>query len=196
MKKMKFSCIILSVLVFSCFCAFAQTTKIDCVKDCAREIKRITDVPYLPELSGDSIYWNLVVQGKDIVPCLISNLDNTTKTDINIPNWGGVYCVGDIAFSILDEIIHNIPIEDFIQKNKTYPKSEDLTYFSFVSFKKSNRRFLKKEMRNWYKENKDKLEWVVDTTHYGRTSKDWFYPSDQNPAHGYYIVPAKVQNKK
>ena len=180
MKKILIVIILLFSSYYNVSAQTANKTKI------AREIAHITDVPYIPELSGDSSYWNLVVQGKSIIPALISNLTNTTKTNISIPNWGGEYCYGDIAFSILEHIIVGIPIEDFIQKNKTYPESEFITYFSFVSFKKSNRRFLIKEMRKWYKENKDKLQWVVDTRHYGRASADWFYPSDQNPAGGYY----------
>ncbi len=175
------------IIIFSlCSHVSAQTAKKAKV---ARKIAHITDVPYIPELSGDSSYWNLVVQGKSIIPALISNLTNTTKTNISIPNWGGEYCFGDIAFSILEHIIYNIPVEDMIRENKRYPLSEDITYLSFVSFKKSNRRFLRKEMRKWYKENKDKLQWVPDTRHYGRASQDWFYPSDQNPAHGYYSIP-------
>ena len=164
---------------------FAQTMD---KRTCAEEMARITDVPYIPELSGDSLYWNMVIQGKSIVPCLISNLSNTTQTNITIPNWGGYYCIGDIAFWILCDIIYDIPVKDMIRENKRYPLSEDITYLSFVTYKKGNGRFLKRKISNWYKENENRLEWVVDTAHYGRTSKDWFFPSDQNPAHGYYIV--------
>ena len=90
------------IVLFSiCNHDFAQTMD---KRACAEEMARITDVPYIPELSGDSLYWNLVIQGKSIVPCLISNLVNTTQTNITIPNWGGYYCIGDIAFSILCEI--------------------------------------------------------------------------------------------
>ena len=172
------------IVLFSiCNHDFAQTMD---KRTCAKELARITDVPYIPELSGDSLYWNLVIQGKSIVPCLISNLANTTQTNITIPNWGGYYCIGDIAFWILCDIIYDIPLEDIIKENKRYPKSEDITYFSFVTYKKGNRRFLKRKISKWYKENEDRWEWVADTRHYGRTSTNWSYPSDQHPARGYY----------
>lgn len=164
----------------------AQTMKKEC---CAKEITKITSVPYIPELSGDSIYWNLVVQGKDILPCLILNLTNTTQTNIDIPNFGGYYCIGDIAFSILCQIIHGIPIEKFIQENKKYPLSEDLNYHSFVSCKNRNRRYLKKKIFNWIKENEAQMIWVVDSNNY-KTTKDWNYQINRNPANGFYIVPS------
>ena len=110
MKKILIVIILLFSSYYNVSAQTANKTKI------AREIEHITDVPYIPELSGDSSYWNLVVQGKSIIPALISNLTNTTKTNISIPNWGGEYCYGDIAFSILEHIIVGIPIEDFIQK--------------------------------------------------------------------------------
>ena len=157
------------------------------VRHCAEQISFITDVPYLPELSGDSLYWSLVKQGKSVIPCLISNLSNTKQTDVVIPNYGGKNCVGDIAFSILCHIIHNIPIKDFILKNNRYPSSEDMTYMSFVSYRKNNRRFLKRKLREWYSHNQNNLEWVEDTITYN-TARNWFYPLNHNPAHGYFIA--------
>mgnify|MGYP003424500678 CR=1 FL=1 len=113
----------------------AQTMKKEC---CAKEITKITSVPYVSELSGDSIYWNLVVQGKDILPCLILNLTNTTQTNIDIPNFGGYYCIGDIAFSILCQIIHGIPIKKFIKENKMkvnkYVESKNSNIVNFVRY--------------------------------------------------------------
>lgn len=179
------------LVLYSSYCVvYAQTTKFSC----AREIACITDVPYYPELSGDSLYWNLVIQGKAVVPCLISNLTNTTKTNIVIPNFGGYYCVGDVSYSIICQIIRNVPIENFIRENKMYPLSEDLTYMSFVTYKRSNRHFLKKKISKWYKENEDRLEWVVDTNNY-RAARDWYYSSNTNPAHGYYIVRSQKNEK-
>ena len=162
----------------------AQTVNDD---ECIKELALVKDVPYSPELSGDSIYWSLVIRGKNIIPCLISNLTNTTKTNINIPNWGGYYCLGDIAFSILCHIVHDIPIKEIIMEKKDYPSDKDITYFSFVSYGESNRQFLQKKLLQWYEENENKLIWVVDTTSY-RTSIDWYSKSNQNPAHGYYMV--------
>lgn len=176
------------LLAFSALliCYASAQTKI--MVECSSELELIKNVPYIPELSGDSIYWSLVIQGKDIVPCLIFNLTNIKKTNIAVPNFGGYYCLGDIAFSILCQIIRNIPIEKIIRGQKKYPLSEDATYWSFVSYNKHNRRFLKNKIIKWYEENENKLIWVVDTNNY-RTSKDWYYKFNKNPAHGYYILP-------
>ena len=177
-------CVPFSVLFLLSSYTTAQTVNDD---ECIKELALVKDVPYSPELSGDSIYWSLVIRGKNIIPCLISNLTNTTKTNINIPNWGGYYCLGDIAFSILCHIVHDIPIKEIIMEKKDYPSDKDIIYFSFVSYGESNRQFLQKKLLQWYEENENKLIWVVDTTSY-RTSIDWYSKSNQNPAHGYYMV--------
>lgn len=153
----------------------------------AREITHITDVPYLPELSGDSAYWNMVIQGKSIVPSLIKNITNTQPTLIPIPNYGKNYCIGDIAFSILCDIIHGIPIMDFILNKKDYPTTEDDTYLSFVNYNKSNRSYLKRQLKQWYKAKEENLIWVADTIS-KKTSANWPFALKQNPAQGYYKV--------
>ena len=67
-------------------------------------------MPNLPELSGDSLYWALAMEGLEIVPDLIDIIDDTTETDINIQNRDGYYTIGDISFSILQEIITTLTL--------------------------------------------------------------------------------------
>lgn len=141
---MKKTVCILFILILSCKYIYAQSAN---NKNVTCDLELITEVPYLPELSGDSIYWNMVIQGKSIIPSLIKNLSNIEMTLIPIPNYGKNYCIGDIAFSILCKIIHNIPIKEFILKNKSYPITEETTYLSFVNYnKRRNRSFLKKQI--------------------------------------------------
>ena len=183
LKMRKNACVIL-ILILLGNQIYAQS---DDGMNVTAEIRLITDVPYLPELSGDSTYWNLVIQGKSIVPSLIKDIANTQPTLIPIPNYGKNYCIGDIAFSILCDIIHGIPIIDFILNKKDYPTTEDDTYLSFVNYNKRNRSYLKRQLKQWYKANEENLIWVTDTLP-KKTSANWPFALKQNPAQGYYKV--------
>lgn len=146
---------------------------------------QITDVPYIPELSGDSLFWVIVMQGLDVVPSLIEELDDTTITSITIPNFGGFYTIADISFSILGKIIHKLPILDIIRTNKEYPLDEGLTYWSFVKYNYKNRIYLKQELNEWFIRNKEKLIWIPDFREY-KAVPNWKFPTKQYPSKGYY----------
>ena len=121
------------------------------------KIVQINDVPYIGNF-GDSLYWKIVAEELDIVPNLIELIDDTTTTKAAIPNWGGYYCIGDIAFSMINDIIFQIPIIDFIQ-TKTDFVGEKI-YFEFVQDNFQNRAHMKNELSKWFVANKDGLEWV------------------------------------
>lgn len=147
--------------------------------DIRKELFAIQDVPYLPELSGDSLYWDLVIQGKTILPQLIDCIDIEQKSDIAIPNWGGEYTYGDIAFDIINHIIHNIPYEQLFSKQGVD------TYFSFIDSSPRSRNQLQDFIRSWYEKNRLNLVWISDDRSY-KTSRDWKYPSNRHPAGGWY----------
>lgn len=164
---------------------FAQSLKNNC---CLQNLIAINDIPYIPELSGDSLFWTEVSRGLDIVPCLINNLSNPTMTDISIPNWGGKYCIGDVAFSILCHIIHNIPIIDFISQDTLYPLIEEKCYFSYINYNQKNRKLLQTQIQKWYITNNKKFIWIVDENEY-KVAKNWPFELPKNPARGYYVLP-------
>lgn len=147
--------------------------------DIRKELFDIQDIPYLPELSGDSLYWDLVIQGKTIIPQLIDCITITQKSDISIPNWGGEYTYGDIAFEIINHIIHNIPYKQLFEEQEVD------TYFSFINSSPQNRKLLQDFMRSWYVENLANLVWISDEHTY-KTARDWKYPSNRHPAGGWY----------
>lgn len=56
-------------------------------------------MPYYPELSGDTLFWNITIERKEIIPQLIDHIDDTVMTSANVPNFGGVYTVWDVCVS-------------------------------------------------------------------------------------------------
>lgn len=175
--------VILAVLVLFCEVADSQrnNTRV--------KIKHIRDVPYMPELQKDcpdSIYWALVKEGLDIIPTLINCIDITDSTQIIIPNWGGHYTIGDIAFSIICDIIHGLPLQDFFRKG-IIDTLHPITYHSFICSSKGNRRILQHQLRKWYKENQRHLVWVRDNSTW-RIANDCWLKTNKHPAGGYYFI--------
>ena len=87
------------------------------------DLSKITDVPYICRDTlykfgcGDSLFWNSVKHFKDDVQSLIGIIDDTTSLNVSVPNFGGKYVVGDIAFIIIKEIIHSVPTRELIPHN-------------------------------------------------------------------------------
>ena len=152
----------------------------------AQNVANIKEMPYIPELSGDTTYWEIVKGGIDTIPMLIKHLDDTTKTQAPVPNFGGYYTVGDVCWSAILKIIRDVPTNQFIPK--------DITYWMFVRESRKNRKILKRKFKKWFYQNKDKLIWVKDTMRY-RTPQDWKYPNNLNPAGGYFIIENRKSKK-
>lgn len=175
----------LAILVWFCEEATPQCNNI-CI-----EIKHIKDVPYIPELQGDcpdSIYWALVCKGLEIIPQLINCVDITDSTQIIIPNWGGHYAVGDIAFAIICDIIHGLPIQDFFNKGiNDIQEDAPMTYHSFICSSERNRRILQRQLRKWYEKNQCHLVWVIDDSTWREFGDCWLI-SNKHPAGGYYSI--------
>jgi hypothetical protein len=144
----------------------------------------ITEMPYIPELSGDIRYWEIVTKGLNAVPCLIELLSDTMDTCIPIPNFGDNYKIGDIAHSALQDIIHGIPIADIIPVNDTVGG-----YWIYLNYTTdyTNRISYQKKLEKWYQNNHALLLWKEDTRIY-RTSTNWPL-QNRHPAGGYYIIP-------
>lgn len=109
---------------------------------------------------GDKLYWDAVSIGSSNIELLIDKLDDTTSTMANVVLFGGHYTVADIAYSALNEIIHDIPTFDllgvpFDQKGCGY-----CSYWQHLNKDFSNRQEFKKAVTNWYHNNKDKIVWV------------------------------------
>jgi hypothetical protein len=169
--------ILISMLLLAC------KAYINPLQQKIESIKNIQEMPYIPELSGDKIYWEIVKEGKNAIPYLINKIDDETPTDAVVPNIGGNHVVGDIAILILQNIVRDIPIISCVGGSE---KNGSMDYWRFVRSNTRNRRYLKDRVRGWYLKNKDRLEWKADTRVY-RASADWPYENKNHPAGGYYI---------
>jgi hypothetical protein len=174
--------ILISFISFSCQ---AQEKLINDVKN----LQKIKNMPYIPELSGDELFW-IAVKGKiDIVPILIESLDDTTETLAMVPNFGGNYTVADIAYVVIKEIIHDIPTLSLIDTSKVDAEAGGYWYYwNYVRASIENRKAFKREVKYWFAKNRDSLIWI-ETKHVYKTSKNWPFKSNLHPAGGYYSIP-------
>lgn len=175
--------ILILLILFISNCTYSQ--KQDRNEVLLSQISEIKTMPYIPELSGDSIFWELVKCKKSIVPQLINQLDNNTITEAFVPNIGGNYTVADISLMAIMEIIKGVPIKKFIPDFKEANGFTD--YWQYVRADIKNREMLKQQVSKWYNANRSKLVWVEDNAEY-RTSIDWKFDSNKHPSGGYYSI--------
>jgi hypothetical protein len=148
---------------------------------------KINTMPYYPELSGDSIFWNITKGKIDIVPYLINRINDTTKTNASVSNFGGVYTIGDICVRAIEEIIKDFPTIKLIEADENLLKEKAYgIYWGYVNDFK-NRLEFQKRVRAWYEENKNNLVWQVDDKLYA-VSDEENGEAKKRPAGGYYIV--------
>lgn len=167
------------------------TSQIGCSQNNSLEQKvnqlvNINQVPYLPEMSGDSIYWVVIKEKIEILPFLIKKLDDTTLTNATVPNFGGNYAVADIAYHAISEIIRGIPTMDFVIKSDN-PAGGYWFYWDYVRVNYDNRLTFKAQVEKWFEKNKNNLIWKEDTRNY-RTAPDWKFSSNKHPAGGHYVI--------
>ena len=125
-------------------------------------LKFVKDMPYICEsrICGDKLYWDAVSIGLSNIELLIDKLDDSTSTIANVVLFGGNYKVADIAYSILSEIIHNIPTFDLLGVPFDQEGCGYCAYWQHLNKDFSNRQKFKEEVKNWYHKNNDNLVWV------------------------------------
>lgn len=172
--------IIIAICILFSITSFCQNN----IEDKLTRIKDIKYMPYYPQLSGDSLFWELVKIDSSEIQTLINNIDDSSMTNVNVPNFGGNYTVGDICFEALKHIIYDIDTKSFIPDS--IDKSDGYHYYwNFVRASNSNRAAFKNEVLNWYETVKYTLIWVEDIQE-KRVARDWQYSSKTHPAKGYY----------
>lgn len=154
------------------------------------ELKNVEKMPYIPELSGDSLYWVIVMEKLSIVPYLIEKLNDTTTTKATVPNFGGNFTVADIAYKAISEIIRDIPTMSFVVKSDSSAGGY-WYYWDYVRESYVNRLTFQTKVKEWFEVNKSMLEWVENTHTYPRTAPDWKFQSAKHPAGGHYITKQK-----
>jgi len=109
---------------------------------------------------GDRLFWEAVKLKKDGIITLINKLDDPRKTPAVIPYCGNRYSVSDIAFTVLGEIIKDLPrYDDLVEFEPVYPDQGWCTYLRQLANDDDKRKALKKNMKKWYRQNKSKLIW-------------------------------------
>jgi hypothetical protein len=143
-------------------------------------------MPNTFELSGDSIYWNLVKGKKSIVPYLINEIDNVSQTKAPIGYVGRNYTVGEVAIEALYEIIRDLPDRlSLIKYWRGYEEDEAFNnYWYYMAESKQNRLLFKKQIEKWYNKNGQSLIWVSDNKKYRKSEMDTVMYN--HPAKGYY----------
>lgn len=125
-------------------------------------LKLVKEMPYICKtgICGDKLYWEAVSVGRSNIELLIDKLDDTTSTTANVVLFGGNYTVADIAYSTLNEIIHNIPTFDLLGVQFDQEGCGYCSYWQHLNKSFTNRQKFKEAVKNWYYKNKDNLIWV------------------------------------
>lgn len=159
MSKISLRGVFLFGFVFLSFHSAAQKRLEDAqLKALTDSLKYVNDVPYNCEDSvftnyksgcGDRIFWRVVRQKKSIVPFLIDKLDDTTRTMVSVPNFGGYYTVADIAYTVMQEIIADMPTFEFLGVPFDKEGCGYCAYWNYLREDISHRRHFQKEVRKW-----------------------------------------------
>lgn len=152
------------VLTLFSFCTFGQTGNVKLIDS----LRFITDMPYICETGngfgcGDKIFWRVVQQKQTIIPTLINVLADTTTTAATVPNLGGQWTVGDIAYTGLQEIIEGIPTFDLLGVKFDKDGCGYCAYWNYLREDIKNRKKFQASVRDWYKKNKINLVWVTSS---------------------------------
>lgn len=150
----------------------------------------INIMPYYPELSGDSVFWNITKEKIDIVPYLINRINDTTRTNASAANFGRIYTVGDVCVRAIEEIIKDFPTIKLIETDDSLLREKAYgIYWNYVSDFK-NRLEFQKRVCVWFEENRNNLVWQVDDKLYAVTDEE-NGDAKKRPAGGYYMVKKK-----
>jgi hypothetical protein len=168
------------IIFFQCSSSGSVSQQLN-KRDVYLQLREIVDMPYNPELSGDKVFWEIVNKKLIAIDPLIELVSDTTSTKAPVPNFGGYYTVGDVAYHIITEIIRDIPTSYFVSKHNQKADS----YWEYVRMDYPNRIALQKDLKAWFRKNKRNLVWVPDTVRY-KTARNWPYQSNQHPAGGYF----------
>ena len=109
---------------------------------------------------GDDFYWNVVRLRENIIELLIDKMDDTTRTEAVVPNFGYNYTVADIAYTALQEIIHKIPTFELPGVKFDEGGCGYCAYWQYLNKGMSNRKKFKQGVWDWYHTHKDQLVWV------------------------------------
>lgn len=160
--------IIKILLIFLSTSAFGQTN--DFYTKLIDRYKQIEDMPYICRKGidnnwttgcGDSIFWESIKYKELIVPSLLDRIDDTALTKASVPNFGGDFTVGDVAYMALKLIVWDIPTLDLAEDPENpEPRNGYWGYWNYTRRGYVNRQSFKDRVINWYDTNHDNLVWI------------------------------------
>jgi len=160
-QLLSFFIVLISFLCKSnCFAQYDSKAELVRLEKLSDSIRFVTDVPsncsdsVLSHYSlgcGDRLFWELVKGRKTIVPFLIEKLDDSTKTVVPVPDFGGFYTVADVAYAAMQEIIGNIPTTQFIAWKTDSSCMGKCEYWKYLRDDYKNRKAFQKEVKQWEK---------------------------------------------
>ena len=159
--------ILIYSLVFITTTANAQLIK----SDIKAKLKNIEHMPYICEGDfkigkfgcGDSLFWEVILQKKNVIVSLIELLNDTTETRAYSPNYGGKIRI-DAAIIALGEIIQPFPNPNNFFKIKPIDNSQWMANINWLNKSLENRINYQTCILNWYNENKSNLIWIQSNT--------------------------------
>jgi hypothetical protein len=110
---------------------------------------------------GDNYFWKVVKLKAKVIPFLIEKIADPSMTKATVPNFGGEYTVGDIAYQALGEIIKDIPTFELLGVGFDKTGCGYCSYWQYLRKSEENRIAFSKAVLNWYQKNKSKLVWVM-----------------------------------
>ena len=120
-------------------------------KEPCSEITAVRHIPFHPEdRVDDPAYNELIKKSWSVVPCLISEITNSSLTPD--PRSAPIYPkvrLGDVAFWILKDIT-NLPYDEMFPAavSRRFPKEGVYVYFHWVN-RDANRRKLQQNVEKW-----------------------------------------------
>lgn len=136
------------------------------LQDKVDNLKSVSDMPYICRDTidtggcGQTAFWTVVTEQLDIIPYLLHQLDDTTKTEAYVPYFGGKWTVADVAYSAIQEIINDIPTFAILGVPFDTDGCGYCAYWNHLRRDVKNRQEFKANVTKWYHDNKDKLIWV------------------------------------
>jgi hypothetical protein len=130
----------------------------DAINDSCRAKGRLQDKQYCASQMMDQI----IAQGKDAIPVLISQLTETRPTRKPIYDYWARTTSGDVAFFILHDLFTDSDWKTFNLPGVTSPNegcSEGSQGCWMIFLKKHGRRPLQQEWEKAWEANKDRIYW-------------------------------------
>lgn len=109
---------------------------------------------------GDSAFWQVVQMREIAIDPLMELLNDTTKTQVYFPNYGGLMTVADIAQTALGEIIQVLPNPGDFFDIKPISGSAWMGWLSWLQSDVQNRDSYKEALTAWYKQYQANFVWT------------------------------------